>query len=252
MIDIHTHILPKLDHGPEAVHESIAIAKEAVANNIQTVFATPHYRPGVYENEGLTVKEAVLDFNTQLRAESIPLHVKSGHEITLHQEMVGDLLSGQLLPLEDTNYVLVEMQTGDTFGQIKRLFYSMQLEGYIPIMTHPERLFGSTETDDSLYYFISHGALSQVSAEAVAGKHGRKKQRFALKLLRKNLAHFIASQADSVPFRLKPAYEQTAAVLGLNKALDLQENTKRLLGGLPAFVDQPEPMRRKRAFLKRA
>lgn len=251
MIDIHTHILPKLDHGPEAVNESIAIAKEAVANNIQTVFATPHYRPGLYENDGLTVKEAVLDFNTQLRAESIPLHVKSGHEITLHQEMVDDLLSGQLLPLEDTNYVLVEMQAGDTFARIKRLFYSMQLEGYIPIMTHPERLLGSPETDDPLYYFVSHGALAQVSAATVAGKRGRKKQRFALKLLRKNLAHFIASQADSVPFRLKPAYEQTAAALGLKKARELQENTKSLLVGSPAFVDAPEPLHRKHAFFKR-
>ncbi|MDZ5784225.1 tyrosine-protein phosphatase [Marinococcus luteus] len=251
MIDIHTHILPGLDHGPEAVSESIAIAKEAAANNIQTVFATPHYRPGVYDNDGLAVKESVLDFNVQLRAESIPLHVKSGHEITLYKEMVHDLLSGQLLPLEDTNCVLVEMQTGDTFMQIKALFYSMQLEGYIPIMTHPERLQSSEETDEPLYYLVSHGALAQVSAEAVAGRQGWRRQRFALKLLRKNLAHFIASQADSVPFRLKPAYEQTAAVLGLAKARELQENTKRLLVGSPAFVEPPEPLHKKRVFFKR-
>ncbi|GEK57720.1 hypothetical protein CHL76_01320 [Marinococcus halophilus] len=251
MIDIHTHILPALDHGPEEINESIIIAREAVENNIQTVFATPHFRPGVYENEGLTVKEAVLDFNVRLRNESIPLHVKSGHEMTLYPGMVEDLLSGRLLPLEDTNYVLVEIQSDDSFALIKTLFYSMQMEGYIPIITHPERLGAYPETEEPLYYFVSHGALAQMSAAAVAGRNGRKRQRFALKLLRKNLAHFIASQADSIPFRLKPAYEQTAAVLGLKKSRDMQENTKRLLVGSPALVDPPEPLHKKRAFFKR-
>ena len=45
-IDIHTHILPGLDDGPQDTAGSIALARCYAKVGITTVFATPHFLPG--------------------------------------------------------------------------------------------------------------------------------------------------------------------------------------------------------------
>ena len=45
-IDIHTHILPGLDDGPQDIAGSMALARCYENVGITTVVATPHFLPG--------------------------------------------------------------------------------------------------------------------------------------------------------------------------------------------------------------
>src|SRR5690348_5855185 len=42
MVDVHCHILPGLDDGPEDIEESLAMAESAISDGITHVVATPH------------------------------------------------------------------------------------------------------------------------------------------------------------------------------------------------------------------
>ena len=42
MIDLHCHILPGLDDGPETIEESVEMAQAATAEGITHLVATPH------------------------------------------------------------------------------------------------------------------------------------------------------------------------------------------------------------------
>ena len=42
MIDVHCHILPGLDDGPDKMEESLEMTETAVADGITHVVATPH------------------------------------------------------------------------------------------------------------------------------------------------------------------------------------------------------------------
>ena len=42
MVDLHCHILPGLDDGPNTMEESLAMAESAMADGITHVVATPH------------------------------------------------------------------------------------------------------------------------------------------------------------------------------------------------------------------
>src|ERR1700676_2202518 len=42
MVDVHCHILPGLDDGPQAIAESLAMAESAITDGITHVVATPH------------------------------------------------------------------------------------------------------------------------------------------------------------------------------------------------------------------
>ena len=42
MVDIHCHLLPGLDDGPDTLEESLEMAEMALADGITHVVATPH------------------------------------------------------------------------------------------------------------------------------------------------------------------------------------------------------------------
>ena len=71
MIDIHTHILPSIDDGPETVEESIEICKAAANDGIKKIVATPHSNNGVYDPKSAAIIKAVDALNTQLVVQMI-------------------------------------------------------------------------------------------------------------------------------------------------------------------------------------
>ncbi|ETR72908.1 MAG: Phosphotyrosine-protein phosphatase [Candidatus Magnetoglobus multicellularis str. Araruama] len=48
MIDIHAHILPAFDDGPETLDHSMEMLEHAQNDGIQSIIATPHTLNGVY------------------------------------------------------------------------------------------------------------------------------------------------------------------------------------------------------------
>jgi protein-tyrosine phosphatase len=50
MIDLHCHILPNVDDGPESLDESLRMAALAARDGVRAVVATPHTFNGLYTN----------------------------------------------------------------------------------------------------------------------------------------------------------------------------------------------------------
>ena len=80
MIDLHCHILPGIDDGPDHIDESIEMARQAVLDGIHTIVATPHSGNGVYVNRLSDIGRDVEKFNRILEERGIPLTVMSGVE----------------------------------------------------------------------------------------------------------------------------------------------------------------------------
>ena len=45
MIDLHCHILPGLDDGARDLEDSVGMARQAAADGIEVIAATPHIHP---------------------------------------------------------------------------------------------------------------------------------------------------------------------------------------------------------------
>ena len=67
MIDIHCHMLPGIDDGPEGLDVSLAMARLAVANGITETVVTPHIHVGRYANTRESLGKATRDTNGRLR-----------------------------------------------------------------------------------------------------------------------------------------------------------------------------------------
>ena len=249
MIDIHSHILPNIDDGAQSEKESQLMLKNAIADGIQTIVATPHYHPR-YRNE----KEDILTSTRRLqqiaKKKKLKIDILPGQEIRVYGDLIEDYEAGKLLSLTDhSRYLLIEFPARQVPNYVERLFYEIEQQGLTPIIAHPERNLEFLEKPDKLYNLVAHGAFAQLTTASLLGDFGGKVQKFSYRLIESNLVHFLATDAHNTTnrsFNMSQAYEKIESKYGLNYATYLMENAKLLIEDKPIYAEQPQRIEKKK------
>lgn len=247
MIDIHSHILPGLDDGPQSIGESLDMARMAVQEGISVLIATPHHRKGVFVNEAPDIREAVDRFNENLVEHGIPLDISYGQEIHHYPRIIDDFYNRKLLTLDGSPYALIEFPSSQIPKTVEETLHELALLRITPIIAHPERNKEIAERPDKLTELVAKGALSQVTSHSITGRFGTQIQSLAMKLCSMHLVHFIASDAHNVtdrPFHLQQAYETIRKTLGPEYVEYFQKNAQSILDG--SAITKWQPVERKR------
>jgi len=109
MIDLHCHILPELDDGAPTLTASIAMAKEAEAEGITSIVATPHHKNGSYDNVKQDILTSVASLNRELKKAGVNVDILPGQEIRMYGEILEDYEKDELLTLGGTSsYLFIE------------------------------------------------------------------------------------------------------------------------------------------------
>lgn len=251
MIDIHCHILPNLDDGSKHLEESIEMAKEAYIQGITTIIATPHHKNRIYENDAGTVKLAVDQLNLHLEQEDLPVTICFGQEIRIYGELIEDVIDNKILSLNDSKYILVEFPSDHVPRYSERLLFDIQLNGYIPVIAHPERNSEIMTNPNLLLNLINRGAASQITAASLAGKYGKKIKKFTLQLIDSNLTHFMASDAHNRVnrnFQFENGLEVIKKEFGHDYVYLFTENAQLLSEGKMIIREKPVEVRRRKKF----
>ncbi|MFB5663410.1 tyrosine-protein phosphatase [Alteribacillus sp. HJP-4] len=251
MIDIHSHILPGLDDGPQTMEETIKLIKTAEQEGIHTIVAAAHHHNSDYVNPGPYIINCVHELHEILRDKGIGVTILAGQENRMNGELINELESGQAIAINGGRYVLIEFSPEEVPNYTKKLFYDMQLRGYIPVIVHPERNQYFQEHPMELYQFVKSGAVTQITAQSLTGRADKKSSSFAEQMLNHNLVHAVASDAHSVdarPFELGAAYEKVEEKLDQYRVQTLKLNAERIAANKNIIIDQPYPIK-KRKFL---
>lgn len=251
MIDIHCHILPGVDDGSENDQMSLAMAKQAIAEGITQIVATPHHRNRTWDNPKFSIERKVARLNALFSENHVPLDVLPGQEPRIFGEMAeGKILHEELMSVNNTlRYMLVEFPTHHLPHYAQQLFYELQVKGVTPIIVHPERNEPIIAHPEFLYEFIVNGALSQITAASLIGKNGKKIQKLSMQFLENNLTHFIASDAHNLtarPFYMKEAFRLVKKSFGYQFENQLIENADQIIRGERIDCEPPAPIREKK------
>ncbi|MGP1909966.1 tyrosine-protein phosphatase [Metabacillus sp. JX24] len=249
MIDIHSHILPGVDDGAATMEEAIKIAKAAVEEGITTIIATPHHQNGKYINGKQSILESVETLNTLLRSETIPLTILPGQETRIHGDLMNELETDVILPLNHTSYVFIELPSGHVPRYTEQMLFDIQLKGLTPIIVHPERNAEFIENHDLLYKLVSKGALTQITSSSITGHFGKNIKKFTLQLVEAQLTHFLASDVHSLknrPFRLSDGYSVLNREFGSQAEYLFKENAELLVQNLTAYRMDPMKIKKKK------
>lgn len=242
MIDIHCHLLPAVDDGPETVEQAIEMAKRAVSEGVTAIVVTPHAFQPQFDTSQLDVVSAVTKLQNVLRQENINLDLYPGQEIRIFGDLVESLEQGEALSLAESRYVLVEFPSDTVPAYAEQLFFGLQTEGYTPIIAHPERNKEFATNPQRLMDFVSSGALSQITTSSLTGAFGQNVKELSFAFLRNGLSHLIASDAHSMGRRTFYWTEVEKVVreeLGQDKWENYVINAEAVVKDDFVFIDPP-------------
>lgn len=237
MIDLHCHILPGIDDGAPDLAVAMAMARAFVADGVSVVACTPHILPGLYANTGSKIRKAVTELQQALDEHGIPLRLVTGADNHIVPNFVAELRSGHLLSLADTQYVLVEPPHHIPPPRMEDLFFGLLVAGYVPILTHPERLTWIKAHYASVQRMAHNGVWMQITAGSLAGAFGRNAQYWGERMLDEGCAHILATDAHDVDRR--PPNLSRGRELAAKRVGDLE--AQNLVEMRPAGVLRNEP-----------
>ncbi|HEY3864496.1 MAG TPA: CpsB/CapC family capsule biosynthesis tyrosine phosphatase [Solirubrobacteraceae bacterium] len=239
MIDLHTHVLPGLDDGPETIEGSLAIARAAVAAGTRTLVATPHINRA-YDVDPPRVLEAAERLRDRLAREDIELELLTGGEISIGRLSRLGREEVDALRLGDGPYLLIEAPLTSGAWQLTEIVERLRGDGYGVLLAHPERCPGFHRNPALLRGLVARGALCSITAGALSGQFGRTVNRFALGLLREGLVHDVASDTHDAHRRPPDMDIPLAAAAARLPGLDGQASW--LTEGVPAAILAGEPL----------
>lgn len=195
MFDLHCHMLPGIDDGAPTMDIALEMARMAVADGIRVTACTPHIYPGLYENHADGIRLALGEFRDALAQAGIPLELVIGADVHLDPALLSGLKSGRIPTLNGGRYFLFEPPHHVAPPRLEEALFQVMSEGYVPILTHPERLTW-IDTHYALFgELVKRGVLMQLTSASVTGKFGKIAGYWAHKFLDDGLVHILASDA---------------------------------------------------------
>ena len=240
MIDIHTHLLPSIDDGPETIEESIELCKIAANDGIKKIVATPHSKDGVYEAKSDKILEAVDVLNLKLKENQIDIEILPGSETHIHEGLVESVESGMVLTINNSGkFILFELPFVFIPPGTEKFVFNLKANGIVPIIAHAERISAFQKNPELVGQLVKVGALVQVNALALTGRAGPIEKECVELLLKNRWVHFIASDVHSLAGRppiLSKAVGNAAGIVGEEEARALVcHNPEQIINGLDIY-----------------
>ena len=200
MIDLHCHVLPGIDDGPETIAGSLALARAAVDAGVRTLVATPHVN-WRYPNDAATIAAAAGELSERLAAEGVALELRTGAEVAMTQ--LSTIARGELerLRLGGGAWLLLEPPFSPVAPALKAIVEDLLARGERVLLAHPERCPTFHRDPRLLASLVHGGALTSITAGSLVGRFGDTVRRFAIGLVQEELVHNVASDAHDVADR---------------------------------------------------
>ena len=245
MIDLHCHILPGIDDGSPDLGTSLDMARKALADGIRVIACTPHIYPGLYENTGPDICRAVEVLQGALDEEGIGLQLSYGADTHLTPDLLEGLKSGRIPSLGGTRYFLLEPPHHVAPPRFEEFVFNVLTAGYLPVITHPERLTWVEDHYEVFVRLVGAGAWMQVTAGSLTGRFGQRTRYWAERFIDDGIVHILATDAHGVDRRpplLAEGRDVAVRRLGEDEAENLVEIRPRgILAGLEPGRMPPIP-----------
>jgi len=223
-VDIHCHLVPRIDDGAQSWEQSLLMAAMAVADGIQTIVVTPHQLGNFAHNSGRVIRTRTGELQQFLENHGVALRVLPGADVRIEPGMIEKLASGEVLTLADRRkHVLLELPH-ELYFPLEEVLEGLRRAGMVGILSHPERNQGLLKQPRLLPPLVDRGCLMQVTCGSLLGTFGPQSQQLSEWMLEQGLVHFLATDAHGHNARrplMKHAFERAKRLVGEEVAVDL-------------------------------
>lgn len=195
MIDVHTHILPKIDDGSDSVEESLAMLAVEDEQGISCVVVTPHFYPQRDDPQTfLERRSGAIKALQEQRKPGMPVIIP-GAEVYFYRGMSESEIL-RTMTIENTPYILIEMPMApwpeDFYRELEEINRKQEL---IPIIAHIDRYISPLRTRG----IPERLAQLPVLVQANAGSFTKESMApLMLKLVREDKIHLLGSDCHNM------------------------------------------------------
>ncbi len=209
LVDLHCHWIASIDDGAKTPADGVAMLAALAEVGYSTVVATPHMRPGMFDNDAASLTRAYEAMQPHLAAASaagtaLPrVHLSSEHYFD--DVVFGRLLRDEALPYPGElraepsrpRSALVEFSVQSFPLRLADRLVDLKRAGTRIVVAHPERYRPVWADDTCLDPLLDAGARLLLDVCALVGKYGRASQRAAEKLLEEDAYDAACSDAHA-------------------------------------------------------
>jgi len=211
MKDIHQHLLWGIDDGPENPEGMHALLREAHAQKIDCVYATPHACPGIRPFDRALYEQRLQEAQEYCEANELNVSIFSGAEIVWTYNAVEALRRGQVPTLGGGDHVLIELWEDVSWREVRSAAEQLLRAGYVPVFAHVERYrCFRLQPGAAIRLRRKTGICYQVNASTVIKPRGLIQKYFLSRMMRAQAIDAIASDAhgrSARPLLMRRAYK---------------------------------------------
>jgi protein-tyrosine phosphatase len=199
-IDLHSHWVAAIDDGARTHQDGRDLLAALHRAGFDRVVATPHMRPGMFENTATALRRAyeatvqAVGASETTAASGLPA-VSLSSEHWFDDVVFGRLLEGEALPYPGGHSVLVEFPVRAFPLRAQHRFHDLVRRNLRPVLAHPERYEAVAENIEVLDPLLDVGAVLLLDVAALSGKYGRAARKAAEKLLDEGYYYAACSDA---------------------------------------------------------
>ena len=193
--DIHAHLLPGVDDGPDTIKESIQLIEAFQKLGFTRLTATPHVYTQHYPNHKSDLVDVYAKLKNAIYQHGLKIEIDLAAEYYLDDHFEALVKQKEVLPIAK-EYLLVETSFVAAPPNLYDYFFLMQTKGYKPILAHPERYLYLEMNDYEK--LLDFGCQFQVNLLSFSGYYGKGIKKRAFTLLEKGWLHAMGSDVHNM------------------------------------------------------
>ncbi|MBS5884519.1 MAG: CpsB/CapC family capsule biosynthesis tyrosine phosphatase [Clostridium sp.] len=165
--------------------------EEAAKCNIKRLVLAPAY----YDEDSKTtieeVKKIVEELNSYLKVKNIDVTLYSGNLLRDNYENVKKHIEGLLGSINETNFVLLDVEESNKVDDLLEIVFEYKIRNLTPIIVSPEKIEEIIKDNKKIDKLLNEECLFQLDPGSLKGIHGKKIQKTAKALLKKDIYNFV-------------------------------------------------------------
>lgn len=194
-VDLHCHWIAGIDDGARTADEGLQMLRALKDIGFGEVIATPHMRPGMFDNQRVDLTSAFERMQAHLEPVRDLPSVGLSSEHYFDSTVFDRILADQALPYPGQRAILLEFYPLAFPAQIDGRLVDIRRHKLLPVIAHPERYEPVWEEPELLERLVDLGVAALLDTAALEGKYGRRPKRCARDLLERGLYHAACSDA---------------------------------------------------------
>lgn len=191
--DIHSHLIPGIDDGVQTLDEAMDLLKALRSCGFRKVVTTPHIMSDYFRNTPEIILNGLNAVRSAIGEIGLDIELDAAAEYYLDDAFIKMVDAHEKLLTIGDNYVLFEVSYINPPENIYAVLFELSVQGYIPLLAHPERYpfwYGKPSVYEKLR---ECGAKFQLNTNSLVGYYGPAAKKCAEFLIDQSMIDFIGS-----------------------------------------------------------